>query len=133
MDVGQDSPKAADFSVQVPLGLSGDGPWYRLQLPLTLQLSTRRSDEPLREVQIAVLLLGVAVLAGMARSLLKKSSQAVLQLPLPVNLAQGNRSQWRIPCRRLACVWRTSVNCASFSSLPTGAFHVPRYSKSLFD
>lgn len=43
-DVGQDSPKAADFSVQVPLGLSGEGPWYRLELPLALQLSTRRSD-----------------------------------------------------------------------------------------
>ncbi|WP_226504159.1 DUF3999 domain-containing protein [Pseudomonas sp. MWU16-30317] len=43
-DVGQDSPKAADFSVQVPLGLSGEGPWYRLELPLALQLSARRSD-----------------------------------------------------------------------------------------
>ena len=43
-DVGQDSPRAADFSVQVPLGLSGDGPWYRLELPLALQLGTRRSD-----------------------------------------------------------------------------------------
>jgi hypothetical protein len=43
-DVSQDGPKAADFSVQVPLGLSGEGPWYRLELPLALQLGARRSD-----------------------------------------------------------------------------------------
>jgi hypothetical protein len=34
----------ADFAVQVPLGLTGDGPWYRLELPLALQLSARRAD-----------------------------------------------------------------------------------------
>lgn len=43
-----DQPKAgqalADFSVQVPLGLSGEGPWYRMELPLSLQLSARRAD-----------------------------------------------------------------------------------------
>lgn len=34
----------ADFAVQVPLGLSGPSPWYRLELPLALQLSARRPD-----------------------------------------------------------------------------------------
>lgn len=40
----QDGRNAADFAVQVPLGLSGQGPWYRLELPLALQLSARRAD-----------------------------------------------------------------------------------------
>ncbi|NWB88056.1 DUF3999 domain-containing protein [Pseudomonas gingeri] len=36
--------KPSDYSTQVPLTLSGEGPWYRLELPLTLQLSARQSD-----------------------------------------------------------------------------------------
>lgn len=38
----QDSP--ADFTTRVPLALSGNGPWYRLELPLALQLNARQSD-----------------------------------------------------------------------------------------
>jgi len=34
----------ANFAAQVPLGLTGQGPWYRLELPLALQLSARRTD-----------------------------------------------------------------------------------------
>lgn len=36
--------KPTDYNTQVPLTLSGEGPWYRLELPLTLQLSARQSD-----------------------------------------------------------------------------------------
>ena len=36
--------KPTDYSTQVPLSLSGEGPWYRLELPLSLQLSARQSD-----------------------------------------------------------------------------------------
>ena len=36
--------KPSDYSTQVPLTLSGEGPWYRLELPLPLQLSARQSD-----------------------------------------------------------------------------------------
>ncbi len=32
-----------DFSRHVPLTLSGEGPWYRLELPLALQLNARQS------------------------------------------------------------------------------------------
>ena len=34
----------ADFSVQVPLAVSGNGPWYRLELPLSVQLAARQAD-----------------------------------------------------------------------------------------
>ena len=36
--------KPSDYNTQVPLALSGEGPWYRLELPLTLQLNARQSD-----------------------------------------------------------------------------------------
>ncbi|WP_248805666.1 DUF3999 domain-containing protein [Pseudomonas sp. MWU13-2100] len=36
--------KPTDYTTRVPLTLSGEGPWYRLELPLTLQLSARQSD-----------------------------------------------------------------------------------------
>lgn len=38
----QETP--ADFSAQVPLSISGNGPWYRLELPLAVQLSARQAD-----------------------------------------------------------------------------------------
>lgn len=34
----------ADFTTLVPLSLSGEGPWYRLSLPLDVQLSARQTD-----------------------------------------------------------------------------------------
>ena len=38
----QETP--ADFSAQVPLSISGNGPWYRLELPLAVQLNARQAD-----------------------------------------------------------------------------------------
>jgi len=37
----QDKP--ADFATQVPLTLSGEGPWYRIELPLAVQLGARQT------------------------------------------------------------------------------------------
>ncbi|PQZ92696.1 MULTISPECIES: DUF3999 domain-containing protein [Pseudomonas] len=34
----------ADFATQVPLAVSGNGPWYRLELPLAVQLNARQAD-----------------------------------------------------------------------------------------
>lgn len=34
----------ADFTTQVPLSVTGDGPWYRLELPLNVQLNARQAD-----------------------------------------------------------------------------------------
>ena len=36
--------KLADFTTQVPLAVSGEGPWYRLELPLAVQLNARQTD-----------------------------------------------------------------------------------------
>ena len=36
--------KLADFATQVPLSVSGEGPWYRLELPLSVQLNARQTD-----------------------------------------------------------------------------------------
>ncbi|NWE12022.1 DUF3999 domain-containing protein [Pseudomonas yamanorum] len=38
----QETP--ADFTTRVPLTVSGEGPWYRLELPLVVQLSARQAD-----------------------------------------------------------------------------------------
>jgi hypothetical protein len=38
----QETP--GDFGTHVPLVLSGEGPWYRLELPLAVQLSARQTD-----------------------------------------------------------------------------------------
>ncbi|WP_339483543.1 DUF3999 domain-containing protein [Pseudomonas sivasensis] len=38
----QEAP--ADFTHHVPLSVSGNGPWYRLELPLAVQLNARQAD-----------------------------------------------------------------------------------------
>ncbi|WP_347903338.1 DUF3999 domain-containing protein [Pseudomonas purpurea] len=40
----QAQEKPSDFSTQLPLSLSGEGPWYRLDMPLAVQLSARQTD-----------------------------------------------------------------------------------------
>ncbi|WP_397450336.1 DUF3999 domain-containing protein [Pseudomonas sp. NA-150] len=40
----QAQDKPADFATQVPLTISGQGPWYRLELPLAVQLAARQAD-----------------------------------------------------------------------------------------
>lgn len=39
-----------DYAVQVPLSLSGEGPWYRLELPMALHLAARYAD--LRDLRV---------------------------------------------------------------------------------
>lgn len=34
----------ADFTTQIPLAVSGNGPWYRLELPLAVQLGAHQAD-----------------------------------------------------------------------------------------
>lgn len=46
--VAQDKP--GDFKSQAPLTLSGEGPWYRLELPLEVQLHASQTD--LRDVRV---------------------------------------------------------------------------------
>ncbi|WP_394561331.1 DUF3999 domain-containing protein [Aquipseudomonas alcaligenes] len=40
----------AEFATQVPLTLEGEGPWYRLELPLGLQMAAKHGD--LRDLRI---------------------------------------------------------------------------------
>jgi hypothetical protein len=40
--VAQEKP--ADFTTHVPLSVTGEGPWYRLELPLNVQLNARQAD-----------------------------------------------------------------------------------------
>lgn len=43
-NLAQAQEAAADFASQTPLTLSGEGPWYRLELPLAVQLQARQAD-----------------------------------------------------------------------------------------
>jgi hypothetical protein len=46
--VAQEKP--TDFTTQVPLSVTGEGPWYRLELPLSVQLNARQAD--LRDLRV---------------------------------------------------------------------------------
>src|SRR3990167_2107422 len=39
-----------DYAVQLPLSLSGEGPWYRLELPMAVHLAARHAD--LRDLRV---------------------------------------------------------------------------------
>ena len=42
--------QAADYATRVPLTLAGEGPWYRLELPLALHFAARHAD--LRDLRV---------------------------------------------------------------------------------
>ncbi|MFS1290796.1 DUF3999 domain-containing protein [Pseudomonas piscis] len=46
--VAQEQP--GDFKSRVPLSLSGEGPWYRLELPLAVQMRASQTD--LRDIRV---------------------------------------------------------------------------------
>jgi len=48
--VGALAEQAGDYATQVPLTLSGEGPWYRLEVPMALRLAARFGD--LRDVRV---------------------------------------------------------------------------------
>ncbi len=47
---GAFAEQPGDYTTQVPLTLSGEGPWYRLEVPMALRLATRFGD--LRDVRV---------------------------------------------------------------------------------
>ena len=73
----------ADYSTQVPLKLEGEGPWYRLELPLGLQMAARHADlRDLRVLNAEGEELAYALTLGSAQPEEKRQEAAVKWFPL---------------------------------------------------
>ena len=73
----------ADYATQVPLALEGEGPWYRLELPLALQRAARNADlRDLRVLNAEGEELAYALTLGSAQSEEKRQEAAVKWFPL---------------------------------------------------
>lgn len=73
----------AEYSTQVPLKLEGEGPWYRLELPLGLQMAARHSDlSDLRVLNAEGEELAYALTLGSAQPEEKRQESAVKWFPL---------------------------------------------------
>src|SRR3990167_5813773 len=88
--VGQDS--ASDYAVQLPLSLSGEGPWYRLELPMAVHMAARYAD--LRDLRVfdgAGEAQAYALALGSARQRETQQDTAVKWFPLrgPLNAEQS--------------------------------------------
>ncbi|MBM7061096.1 DUF3999 domain-containing protein [Pseudomonas sp. UL073] len=73
----------AEFASQVPLTVSGAGPWYRLELPIEAQLAARHGD--LRDLRIFNAegeALAYSLRSGAARDAETRAEQAVRVFPL---------------------------------------------------
>ncbi|MCP3868746.1 MAG: DUF3999 domain-containing protein [Gammaproteobacteria bacterium] len=46
----QAADRLQDFPLQIPLSITGDGPWHRLQIPMSVQLAAHHSD--LRDLRL---------------------------------------------------------------------------------
>lgn len=72
-----------DFAVQVPLTVKGEGPWYRLELPLALHVTARHADlRDLRLFNAEGEALAYALTLGAAQSSEKRREMAVKWFPL---------------------------------------------------
>ncbi|WP_137973522.1 DUF3999 domain-containing protein [Pseudomonas sp. F(2018)] len=73
----------ADYSTQVPLKLEGEGPWYRLELPLGLQMAARHADlRDLRVLNAEGEELAYALTLGSAQPEEKRQEASVKWFPL---------------------------------------------------
>lgn len=73
----------ADYATQVPLALEGEGPWYRLELPLALQMAARHADlRDLRVLNAEGEELAYALTLGSAQSEEKRQEAVVKWFPL---------------------------------------------------
>jgi len=73
----------AEYSTQVPLKLEGDGPWYRLELPLGLQMAARHADlRDLRVLNAEGEELAYALTLGSAQPQERRQEAAVKWFPL---------------------------------------------------
>ena len=72
-----------DYTIQVPLTLEGEGPWYRLELPLSLQMAARHTDlRDLRVLNAEGEELAYALTLGSAQSEEKRQEAAGKWFPL---------------------------------------------------
>ena len=72
-----------DFAVQLPLTLAGEGPWYRLEVPMALHFAARYGDlRDLRVFNAEGHALAYALVAGQATSRDSQQEQAVKWFPL---------------------------------------------------
>lgn len=75
--------KPDDYAVQLPLTLSGEGPWYRLEVPMALHFAARYGDlRDLRVFNAEGQALAYALVAGQGESRDSQQEQAVKWFPL---------------------------------------------------
>jgi len=85
----QDAP--GDYAARMPLSLSGEGPWYRLELPMALHFAARYADlRDLRVFNAEGEALAYALTPGGAQRSESRSETAVKWFPLrgPANAEQ---------------------------------------------
>jgi hypothetical protein len=97
LSVGAAGEKPGDYAVQVPLTLSGEGPWYRLELPMALHFAARHADlRDLRVFNAEGEPLAYALTLGSARYSETRTETAVNWFPLysEANAGDGAPRVW---------------------------------------
>ncbi len=80
---GMAQERFADYSVQLPLTLTGEGPWYRLDVPMALHFAARYGDlRDLRVFNAEGQTLAYSLVAGQDESRGSQQEQAVKWFPL---------------------------------------------------
>lgn len=79
----QAQERLEDYAVQLPLSLAGEGPWYRLEVPMALHFAARYGDlRDLRVFNAEGQALAYALVAGHSESRDSQQEQAVKWFPL---------------------------------------------------
>jgi hypothetical protein len=86
--LAQEQP--GDYAVQLPLSLTGEGPWYRLDGPMALHLAARYGDlRDLRVFNAEGQALAYALVAGQGESRDSQQDHAVKWFPLYAEQGDG--------------------------------------------
>lgn len=86
-----------DYATRVELDLSGDGPWYRLELPMALQMAARHGDlRDLRVFNAQGQMLAYSLRSGRQQYQQTRSETEVPRFPLTGAGAEPSDAQLRI-------------------------------------
>lgn len=89
--------QAEDFATRVPLTLAGEGPWYRLELPLALHFAARHADlRDLRVFNAEGEALAYALTLGDTQSSEQRQQAAVKWFPLLGEVAASGAPAIRV-------------------------------------
>jgi hypothetical protein len=116
---GQAADRLQEFPLQIPLSVEGEGPWYRLSVPMNVQLASRHADlRDLRVFNAAGEPLAYSLVGARSRQENTLETHQVRSFPLYADGSQGSTPRVDVRVQRNADGTLVEVTTSTQESTP---------------